>query len=322
MDIRRQQGFTLIELCVVLVIVSIMTSMYLGMSSKSALHEQYRTTREQLRTVASSLELFLYQNNRLPCPAPLDAEVGSARYAREGACAELSPKASHSFDNGRYQGLIIAYGRDNKLVVIGTLPTRALNVPDTLFTDAWDTPLTYAVTLDLTRPETYSQRGGAIFIADGNGNPVITPDGSAQYVLVSHGKDRDQLADPQRCQQGEREDANCSGQAHFTASDLQFASGRTYYDDLLEYAVYVSPPETAAHACNIMDVFPLMEQADQGLFLKSAFHSMPIFLQPPDRMIVANAQIVTTCADNIGGNHCKYFVCSEGRFLAAFYSGE
>jgi len=42
----RHQGFTLIELSIVLIIVAMMTGMSLGISSKYQLHDEYKTTRE------------------------------------------------------------------------------------------------------------------------------------------------------------------------------------------------------------------------------------------------------------------------------------
>src|SRR5690606_11392761 len=70
-------------------------------------------------------------------------------------------------------------------------PARAINVPFEMTYDRWGSRILYAVTEELARsPGQYINYEGGIHVIDEADRSVITPEGSAAYVVLSHGPDR------------------------------------------------------------------------------------------------------------------------------------
>lgn len=176
----KNNGFTLIELAMVIMIGGIL----LGTLSSAILiylkKTQINTTEQRLEKIDEAMQLFLSLNGRLPCPASLTDGVDTATFG-----VEIAPDCSTA---GAVLGTTrLTTGRGGRIIRIGTVPTRSINLPDDYIADAWGQRFTYAVSEALASPGTYNRTEGAIFVVDTAGNSVITPAGSAHYVLISHG---------------------------------------------------------------------------------------------------------------------------------------
>lgn len=175
-------GFTLIEAAMVLLIAGVLMG-GLGVALTSYLQGQRMAmTQKRMEAIRGALQQFVQVNHRLPCPAPLDARVDTAGFGKEdslGVCA-----GSGNFGTER------AEGRDKGMVRIGTVPVRSLSLPDRYIADGWDSRFTYAVSESLTSLKTYDETLGAVAIIDSTGKSLVTPPGSAHYILISHGKDK------------------------------------------------------------------------------------------------------------------------------------
>lgn len=83
-SIRRNSGFSLVELAIVLIIVALLTGgLLLGVSAQRSASE-YAEAQRQLDSVREALLGYAMANGRLPCPAPAnlpstDANAGVAR---------------------------------------------------------------------------------------------------------------------------------------------------------------------------------------------------------------------------------------------------
>lgn len=177
----NNKGFTLIELALVMIIGGMLIT---AMSSALFIYmkkTQINTTVQRIDQIDESLQLFLSLNGRLPCPAPLDAAIDTVEFG-----VEISNNCSAA---GVIPGTIrLNTGRGGRIVRIGAVPTRTINLPDNHSSDAWGQRYTFVISEALATPGTYNRQEGAIFINDSTNNSLITPTGSAHYVIISHGK--------------------------------------------------------------------------------------------------------------------------------------
>lgn len=171
----RQDGFTILEMSIVLIIISLITA--LGVTSGiSALEGAKRSqTESKLRIIEEALMTFRISNNRLPCPTSLTLTKGDANYGQEaltpGVCAGTN------------------FGAPGE-VVEGGVPTKPLNLPSDFMYDGWGRKIEYAVDSNATEINAFSAIGipesCGITVNDGSGNARST---GAIYALVSYGSD-------------------------------------------------------------------------------------------------------------------------------------
>lgn len=224
-------GFTLLELAIVMVIGGIILSMLASSLVIYMNNAEIKLTRQRMAAVDEAVQDFLNFNGRLPCPASRIAESDTEDYGRE---------VNTVCNDGEMDGTVRAQGLDMRMVRIGAVPVRDLNLPDDYALDAWGSRLTYAVTEILATPNSYERNSGAIYVVDSNDHSVVQPAGSAHYVLNSHGPNRAgaHSASGQgggiACDNAMLEGENCDEDAHFRRTTLRSTSGGAHhYDDLM-----------------------------------------------------------------------------------------
>jgi type II secretory pathway pseudopilin PulG len=183
---RRMQGFTLVEMAVVLAIAIILITMGLGAMNAQSTIQAYSATKRKQDLISDALRSYLRQNRRLPCPDSADPAVPNSR-------------------NGR--------GDDNRATVndpttkcnleVGIVPYVELGLSRENVIDGWDNFFTYHVTpSDLAdtpcRGWTLSacwNPGNVGLLGVGERSPAtsatpndLTAVEKAVVVLVSHGK--------------------------------------------------------------------------------------------------------------------------------------
>lgn len=222
----KNKGFTLVEVAIVLVIGGILLAAASALLLSYMKKVQINTTRQKLEAIDEATQLFLNLNGRLPCVANPADLLDSANFGVEIADCTTAPAAPG--------------GRGGRLVRIGAVPVRTLNLPDDYIGDAWSGRFTYAVTEMLAVPGTYDRDQGGVFVVDSANNPVINPAGSAHYVIVSHGPNNAGATSLQGggvvpCIAGTLDEENCNADATFR-STLLLGTGNTasFYDDFIE----------------------------------------------------------------------------------------
>lgn len=179
---KTQNGFTIVEIALVLIIGGIITA-----SLSSALltyfnQVQVDNTRQRMAAIQDAVETYLAINQRLPCPSPITIGVDGAGFGRE-ADAVAGPGTSCS--DAALAG-VTNVGTGPNRIKMGSVPVRALNLPDDHIIDAFQGRFTYAVTANLATDGGYTPGAGAIRTIDSGAN-VIADD--IEYIIISHGRD-------------------------------------------------------------------------------------------------------------------------------------
>ncbi len=222
----RARGFTLVELTIVLVIISLLLGMLMGVTTGFLEAQRAEATRTKMRVIDAALVSYVALNKRLPCPADGAVASGAANAGAEmggggtgNPCTlngssqsmgvvpwvALGLSASDAEDGWGVRftyRLDYALARDNAMDMSGCDPAGTGTV-SALGTPPVNSCVALAgspcISSDLgrcVRPSLFLTDKG-IRINDGAGNPlmdpspggVVVPTGAA-YVLISHGENR------------------------------------------------------------------------------------------------------------------------------------
>jgi prepilin-type N-terminal cleavage/methylation domain-containing protein len=100
---HNQDGFSLIEICIVLGIIAVVVASGSTIFSASIQERQYDETAQKQKAIQAALYKFRIANNRIPCPADVTQAVGatSGNYfgveaATPGTCTGGTPAANFS----------------------------------------------------------------------------------------------------------------------------------------------------------------------------------------------------------------------------------
>ena len=225
----RKDGFTLIELSVVLVIIALITSM--AVKSGIAVLDTARQTAtiKKMAAIDKALLAFRAKNDRLPCPAglTLTQAANSTTYGVESS--------------GSCTGSVTS----NTSVAEGALPTITLGLPNDFMYDAWGNRIRYAVDINSTAKNAFTNtqmdaKFGSITVQYDNTtshNRTTT----AIYALISHGKNSyggysvNGVINP-TASLNSAEQKNYGQTGVYVQEDLTGTVGAsTYFDDIVTY---------------------------------------------------------------------------------------
>ncbi len=228
--IKKNRGFSVLEISAVLVVGSVMITSYAMLMNSRMKSAQVETTRERLDTINAAIKSYLQRENRYPTPTHLATDEEDADFGREQPCGSAVTDS------------IEVNGRDSNKVCIGGLPVRDLHLPDTYATDAWMGKFIYAVTKDLTVETTFDFTKGAIDIQDSASyDTLLETSGIAHYAVLSFGLDQKgsyALNGSQSiCENdpGNVENCDLSQGTFYTAAYTETTSGFNALDDMAVY---------------------------------------------------------------------------------------
>ncbi|NBX03525.1 MAG: WD40 repeat domain-containing protein [Alphaproteobacteria bacterium] len=168
-------AFTLLELSIVIVIIAVITAM--GVVSTQGITEAAKraATENKMDVIEKALMDFRTVNGRLPCPADITIANGGANYGEEATTAN---PYSLSDDYCIYARL-------------GTIPVKALGLPDEYMVDGWGNRFTYnmqgyrsTAILNTVRLDTIYPVSDSIMVNDAAG---AARSSAVLYTLISHG---------------------------------------------------------------------------------------------------------------------------------------
>jgi prepilin-type N-terminal cleavage/methylation domain-containing protein len=205
---RRRNGFTLIELSLVLVVVALLAAAALTKSVNQADADNTRQLNATLDAVEAALLNYAGTgNNRLPCPSDVTLAESSASFgvevgtAGDGNCTGVNftnsgtdPDATGGSDPGAPDALYDS--ATSSQIVAGSIPTKTLRLPDRFAYDPWGRKILYVVDKRMTvngASALYSPFNSTI---GGIAVKKTSTDSLANsltykgvYALISHGRD-------------------------------------------------------------------------------------------------------------------------------------
>ena len=170
MNKSTQTGFTLIEIAIVLIIVSILLGYTVAMLPRQQELKQYRAVKQQMDEVIEAIVGFAQVNGRLPCPA-IPNSAGIEDFDNDGSDLDL---VNGGLPDGCYN-----YGC---VVPVNTLGLSGRLNADSLLQDPWGNPYRYYVTnvdFNLGQLSDFIMPGEmrAVGLVDSNADTYIDLDG-------------------------------------------------------------------------------------------------------------------------------------------------
>lgn len=138
---RRQQGFSLLELSLVMIILSFVVSALLTLGTNQGVGARIELTNQRMDKIEEAIGLFLLQNNRLPCPAEGYLPPTDADYGREST-ASCTATLLNMDDSMEPSG---GDTSDLNDIHVGTVPVVSLGLSDEYMLDGWNRRFTYVV---------------------------------------------------------------------------------------------------------------------------------------------------------------------------------
>ena len=124
----RAQGFSLVEMAMVLLVVGVLAALFLPATNTMMDNNRRKETRTKLEALESAITRFVMTTGRLPCPADGSLAPGNANYGRELRTAAT--------------GVCTA-------ITTGVVPWLTLGVAHANALDGWNSVITYRVRGDM-----------------------------------------------------------------------------------------------------------------------------------------------------------------------------
>lgn len=259
---RGHNGFTLTEMAVVLVILSLLMGYFLAGGVAFMDLQSVKQTQAKLKTIESALVGYVAVHGRLPCPADGRAATG-VEYGSVAGCTDnqqygvvpwttIGLSEADSVDAWNYR---ITYRVGNQLWVDQGMNMASCDAAGSaLATGAsklCDTGCSGTSLTSCTPPALFLDTGKGIDIKDAatSGNALmdttITPTGGAAFVLISHGKHghgaypRGSTSIVPLTGSGDNEAPNSNnvaitfGTTFFVDADYNESSGANHFDDIV-----------------------------------------------------------------------------------------
>ena len=159
-----RSGFTLVELAIVLVVVSLLLMALMGPLAAQQEQKAIMDTKRQMDEAKEALFGFLVSNGRLPCPANPALLATNANAGIAAATCAAGPAE------------------------VGVLPWRTLGLKEV---DGWNHRFTYRVASTFATPPNVASVGNISLLPQAGSATQLTSVGEAVAVIVSHGHHAD-----------------------------------------------------------------------------------------------------------------------------------
>ncbi len=134
--VRQQQGFTLLELAVALLILGIMVAAAISLYQRAQSQARYDITNKNMDAIILALSVYVESAGRIPCPARPNANNTLFGWERGVTAADLQV-GSQKFPTGACNG--------NAAQREGIVPFLTLGIPFETIRDGWGNYFTYSV---------------------------------------------------------------------------------------------------------------------------------------------------------------------------------
>lgn len=240
--LQLQKGFTLIELAVVLVVVGILLSSFIGTLTSRIEATRRSETIDELNEIKQAMVAYSFVNGYLPCPDCVVAGAGCIAGTQADGVADYN----------------VGLGRCSENEGAGNVPWVTLGIGRS---DAWGTRYRYAVQneyADKNSPFTLASTTGSAkieepdFVADATGATPHDLATSVVAIIFSHGKngyegtsDNNEAREPAPAANLDEKNNTNDDQIYYmrpeTSTEANIAGGE--FDDLL---IWISEYELKA----------------------------------------------------------------------------
>lgn len=298
----RSKGFTLLEMTIVLIIVSLIMVAIIEVYDRYHQMIKIKKTVEHIQEASLRISSHFPIMLRYPCPAEPTRSISDPDYGVEQCDFSAIPTGSCSAE-----GICVVSGSrdadgDGTLddIVIGAVPVTTMRDMQGInsFTnetslDGFGNKLTYAVSKNLVSVADFAFENGVITAIDEFGdftagmiNQADPPEPDAHFAIMSHGKDGKGSYTPAGVRQGDcatstaADAENCDDDGVFLQSLANSANDTSYFDDF----VYFGKSSDAALWTNItvpngsggVDVRPDIENLNDGSVLIGRSDAQPV----------------------------------------------
>jgi hypothetical protein len=136
---------------------------------------------DNIKIVREAITEYSEIHGRIPCPASMTADVNTAEFG-------VSVGGAAGCETGAFSGVERVTGEKGSAVLIGSIPTRTLNLGDDAALDGYEGKFFFAVTGSFTSPSAnMSPSDGDISILDEHGNSVTSSNSGVVYAIVASG---------------------------------------------------------------------------------------------------------------------------------------
>jgi type II secretory pathway pseudopilin PulG len=207
--LRGQQGFTLLDMCITLIVVGLLLSAALYAYNMQRYYFDRYITQARTNQITAAIDRFFMNYGFYPCPAELELSRDNPLYGNE-ACPDLAEVNIPALVDGQpdrvlVRGTGVASPTTRvaaAAMLYGAVPVTALQLPTEMMLDGFGNKFSYAVTRTLTLPAAGpGVRNGALTVnmiqtvVDSEGNDAtnlansVVESNRAHYILISHGED-------------------------------------------------------------------------------------------------------------------------------------
>jgi prepilin-type N-terminal cleavage/methylation domain-containing protein len=237
---KKESGFSLVELSIVIVITSLLLTSIITLSPQQEAEDLVKITNQKLDRIEMAIRAHQMLKGRLPCPARRLEALTSSLLGVETDCTVLISGFNATVND-------VASGAD--YVRLGSVPVKELGLSDEDTYDAWGNRITYAIIRQLATSaanyDAYTTATTRVITIIGSAGTAINAANPEQvaYVLISHGKDG--LGSFNRTYTGassvivacgsNNDTENCDEDTSFRAQNANYNGGGAYYDDIVRW---------------------------------------------------------------------------------------
>lgn len=189
---KSKTAFSLLELSIVILIVSILIVGSMSASVVAINNARYKVTKDRTKEIYKAMGNYLLVNKALPCPASIIALKTSSSYGTAGIASGVCNGGS---------GVYVGTGTDSADLVYGTIPTQTLGLSADMAEDGFGSKFTYIVAAGFTNPVLAGITSGFGSINPATGFITVKENldlgttfqvdtNDAIFVIISHGSNK------------------------------------------------------------------------------------------------------------------------------------
>lgn len=158
MHLRRNAAFTLIELSIVILVLSLLAAAAFRYATNATVIANTATLNQTLDVVETALQNYRNVFGRLPCPSDITLAENSAAFGVEVGTSGDGNCTGYNFINSGADpdSADPDYIANTNNVVAGGIPTKTLKIDDKYAYDAWGKKIMYAVDKRITATSAFT----------------------------------------------------------------------------------------------------------------------------------------------------------------------